>query len=178
MRTHQSKVHTVLSIANLYLGRATFCLACRKECHTRNHSCRHLQGQQSTQCIRTIAFWFPDPTGQQRAIDQNVQEPLRRHNRQPAEARPKYHTFGPRLLKPITAWRMPPVATGNVTKAHTRAILPQEDLSDDVAPLTPEQIIADYSSHNISDFTPYLGPTRVIRLCYGGRRRRRRGRPC
>ena len=69
LRTHQSKVHTVISIANLYLGRATFCLACRKECHARNHLRRHLQGQPSTQCIRTIAFWFPDPTGQQRAID-------------------------------------------------------------------------------------------------------------
>ena len=66
---------------------------------------------------------------------------------------------------------MPPVLTGYVTKAHTRAILPQGDLSDDVAPLTHEQIIADHSSHNISDFTPHLGPTRVILLFYGGRRR-------
>ena len=80
LRTHQSKVHTVLSIANLYLGSATFCLACRKECHTRNHLRRHLQGQQSTQCIHTIAFWFPDPTGQQRAIDQNCERPLVGHS--------------------------------------------------------------------------------------------------
>ena len=58
-----------------------------------------------------------------------------------------------------------------MTKAHTRAILPEEDLSDDVAPLTPEQIISDRSSHNISDFTTHLCPTRVILLFYGGRRR-------
>ena len=148
-----------------------FCLACRRECHTRNHSRRHLQGQQSTQCIRTIAFWFPDPTGQQRTIDQNVQESLRGHDRQQAEARPKYHTFGPRLPAPSKDWRMPPVHTGYVTKAHTQAILPQEDLADDVVPLTPEQIISDHSSHNISEFTLHLGPTRVILLFYGGRRR-------
>ena len=137
LRTDQPKVHTVLSIANLYLGSATFCLVCRKECHTRNHLRIHLQGQQSTQCIRTIAFWFPDPTGPQRAIDQNVQEPLRGHNRQQADARLKYHTFGPRLPKLGRAWLMPPVLAGYVTKAHTRAILPQQDLSDDVAPLMP-----------------------------------------
>ena len=64
LRTHQSKVHTVLAIANLYLGNASFCLACRRECFTRNHLRRHLQGQKTIQCIRTIAFWFPDPTGQ------------------------------------------------------------------------------------------------------------------
>ena len=72
---------------------------------------------------------------------------------------------------PRKAWKMPPVPTGYVTKAQTRAILPQEDLEDDVAPLTPEQIISDHSSHNISDFTPHLGPARVIFLFYGGRRR-------
>ena len=77
LRTHQSKVHTVLSIANLYLGNATFCLACRTECHTTNYFRRHLQGQTYTKCLRTNAFWFPDPTGQQRAIDQNSQEPLK-----------------------------------------------------------------------------------------------------
>ena len=61
LRTRQSKVHTVLSIANLYLGNATFCLACRKECHTRHHLRRHLQGQTSCKCLRTIAFFLSRP---------------------------------------------------------------------------------------------------------------------
>ena len=66
---------------------------------------------------------------------------------------------------------MPPTPAGYVTKAHTKSILPQEDLEDEVAPLSPEQIRGDQASHNISDFTPHLGPTRVILLFYGGRRR-------
>ena len=53
---------------------------------------------------------------------------------------------------------MPPVHTGYVTKAQTQSILPQEDLEDEVAPLTPEQIKTDHASRNISDFTPHLGP--------------------
>ena len=44
-------------------------------------------------------------------------------------------------------------------------------LADVVTFLAPEQIKADQASHNISDFISHLGPTRVILLFYGGRRR-------
>ena len=124
---------------------------------------RHLQRQKTSKCLRTIAFWFPEPTAQLRAIDQDSKELLKGHHRQQAEAKPKYHTFGPRLPLPPSGWIMPPPPAGYVTKAQTLAILPQEDIADDVLPLLPEQIITDYASPNISDFTPYFVPTRVIR---------------
>ena len=83
--------------------------------------------------------------------------------------------FGPTLPPPPRTWVMPPPPVGCITKAETRAILPQEDIGDEVKPLTPEQIATDYATPDISDFTPYLGPTRVILLLLRRPQTARRG---
>ena len=94
--------------------------------------------KENNKSLRTIAFLCPEPTAQLRAIDQDGKEMLKGHHRQQAEAKPTLHTFGPRLPLPPTGWIMPPPPTGYVTKVQTRAIVPQEDIADDVVRLLPE----------------------------------------
>ena len=147
----------------------------------------------------TLRKWYKDPRLSTRTLTipaEILATKLTAKEQALLQLRPSYKHIGPRLPIPEEDWAPPPVPEGYVDAEYVANLTPDLDLQPDIPPLTAtdirdkahntterihraeagplEQDLPEDSyigTDSIKDITPHMGPTRILLLFYGGRRR-------